>query len=97
MAKSKKQSKKPEAASLMAEAASLMGRARWEKTPDAKERSKLMRKVRAARSNAPGGRNGGRKKYEDRCYCGLKSWKTGMIRRFDCCKRAGRYPAQGGK
>jgi hypothetical protein len=78
-------------------AASLLAQARWEKMPDAKERSKLMRKVRAARTNAAGGRNGGRPKLEDRCYCGLRTWASGVTRRFDCCKRAGKYPAKGGK
>jgi hypothetical protein len=77
-------------------AASLLSKMRWEKMPDAKERSKLMRKVRAARSGAPAGRNGGRKKLEDRCYCGLVSWKTGVSRYFNCCKRAGKYPGKGG-
>jgi hypothetical protein len=76
------------------EAASLLGKARWAKTPQA-ERSALMSKVRAARSNAPGGRGGGRPPLPDRCYCGLKSWKSGVSRRFDCCKRAGKFP--GGK
>jgi hypothetical protein len=80
------------AKSKQSKAASLLAASRWEKTPDAKERSKLMSKVRAARSSAPGGRNGGRKKLEERCYCGLVSWKTGVARRFNCCKRAGKYP-----
>lgn len=73
-------------------AASLLSKMRWKKIPDADERSKMMRKVRAARSNAPGGRGGGRPRMEKRCYCGLKSWTTGKIRNFDCCKRAGKYP-----
>jgi hypothetical protein len=76
------------------QAASLLSALRWKKMPDAKDRSRLMRKVRAARSSAPGGRNGGRKKLDDRCYCGLVSWKTGVSRLFNCCKRAGKYPGR---
>jgi hypothetical protein len=87
----------PDAAkSKESKAATMLAAARWDKMPDGEERSKLMRKVRAARSNAPGGRNGGRKRLEDRCYCGERSWKTGVTRRFDCCKRAGKYPKGGG-
>jgi hypothetical protein len=78
--------------SKASEAAALLSGLRWEKITDKKERSRIMHKVRAARSNAPGGRNGGRKKHKDRCYCGEKSWNTGVIRGFDCCKRAGKYP-----
>ncbi len=88
---------KTEVSEAASKAASLLSAVRWEKMPDPKERSALMRKVRAKRSSAPGGRNGGRKKHQDRCYCGLKSWNTGKIRNFDCCKRAGKYPAKGGK
>ena len=88
---------KSKASKAASKAASLLSAIRWEKMPDPEERSALMRKVRAKRSNAPAGRNGGRKKLADRCYCGLRSWNTGLVRRFDCCKRAGKYPAKGGK
>ena len=80
------------AKSKASKAASLLSSLRWEKMPDAKERSKLMRKVRAARSSAPAGRNGGRPRLPDRCYCGERTWHSGTIRRFDCCKRAGKFP-----
>ena len=77
--------------SKVSEAASALSQARWAKIPKAK-RSSVMAKVRAARTNAPAGRNGGRKRAVKRCYCGLKSWTTGQIRGFDCCKRAGKFP-----
>lgn len=78
--------------SKASQAASLLAETRWKKMPNKAERSALMRKVRGARSSAAGGRNGGRPRAQDRCYCGERSWKTGEIRRFDCCKRAGKYP-----
>lgn len=74
-----------------ASAASLLGKLRWKGTSK-NERSKFMKQVRALRSSAPGGRNGGRPRSDDRCYCGENSRTRAEARRFDCCKRAGRYP-----
>lgn len=74
-----------------ASAASLLGKLRW-KGKSKTERATFMKQVRAQRSNAPGGRNGGRPRMSDRCYCGQNSRTRAEARRFDCCKRAGQYP-----
>lgn len=73
-------------------AASLLGKLRWKgKTDD--EKSTFMKSVRAKRSNAPGGRNGGRPLSTDRCYCGECTWTRAMARAFGCCKKAGKFPS----
>jgi hypothetical protein len=64
--------------------AAAMGRARW-KGVSKEERSRILKAARA--------RGGGRPRSEDRCYCGARTWHSATIRRFDCCKRAGKFPA----
>jgi hypothetical protein len=73
------------------EAASLLGKLRWKGKPE-KERRVFMKQVRAKRSNAPGGRNGGRPPSGDRCYCGEMTFKRATARAFGCCKKAGKFP-----
>ena len=76
---------------LVKQVASLLGQLRWEgKTKD--EKSQFMNSVRSKRSNAPGGRNGGRPRKLDSCYCGLRSRHSAEMRRFDCCKKVGKFP-----
>jgi len=65
-------------------AASAMGRARWAKL-NAQERSEIMKRARAMGGGAP--------RDEQRCYCGNRNWNSAVQRRFDCCKRAGKYPS----
>jgi hypothetical protein len=64
--------------------AAAMGRARW-KGVSKEERSRILKAARA--------HGGGRSRSEDRCYCGARTWHSATIRRFDCCKRAGKFPA----
>jgi hypothetical protein len=72
------------------EAASTMGKKRWKKVSK-KERSALMTAARAAVKNPY---TGGRKRLEDRCYCGKSSRHTATLRAFGCCKKAGMFPGQ---
>lgn len=64
-------------------AASAMSKAHWEKV-SADDRSAILKAVRA--------HGGGRQRSEDRCYCGQRSRHSAELRRFDCCKRAGKFP-----
>lgn len=67
------------------EAARAMSQAAWEKiTPE-----QLAKRARHARKV---GKLGGRPRDAKRCYCGARNWHSATIRRFDCCKRAGKYP-----
>jgi hypothetical protein len=60
-----------------------MARARWAKTSTA-ERKAILADVRS--------HGAGRKRSPDRCYCGERTWHSGTLRGFDCCKRAGKFP-----
>jgi len=66
-------------------AAVLLGQARWKDIPF-RERQRAMLAAR----QAPGS---GRQRSPDRCYCGETSRKRGIMRGFDCCKRAGKFPS----
>ena len=74
------------------EAASFLGKLRWKGKPT-EERSAFMKHVRSKRSNAPGGRKGGRPRSADRCYCGELTFTRAKARAFGCCKKAGKFPA----
>ena len=63
--------------------ASAMAKARWAGVTLA-ERSRLMKQVRS--------HGGGRPRDPERCYCGRNSLSRARQRRFDCCKRAGKFP-----
>ena len=71
-----------EVAALRAAAARL-SRAQW---------ARLTPEERSVRMSAAG-KLGGRPRDLKRCYCGHRNWHSATIRRFDCCKRAGLYPA----
>lgn len=73
-------------------AASLLGKLRW-KGKTKEEKAAFMKSVRALRSNAPGGREGGRPKSKERCYCKENSWARAKARAFGCCKKAGKFPS----
>jgi len=64
--------------------AAVMAEARWANV-SAEERSRLMKAAR----QAPGS---GRPRSARRCHCGANSLSRAVARRFDCCKRAGKYP-----
>lgn len=66
-------------------AAQRRGQLRW-KGVSTKERSRLMKAARAKGGGMP-------RSAKPRCWCGKYTVDTATSRRFDCCKRAGVYPA----
>ena len=66
-------------------AASALAKRRWKKTTK-KQRKQTMRDVRS--------HGGGMPRSAERCYCGATSLHTAKVRKFDCCKRAGKFPEE---
>jgi len=86
--KNEKKTRRRKLKTALQKAASAMSLAHWA-TKNPAERSKMMK---AIRGHGPTSHAGGRPRSDERCYCGERSWNTATIRRFDCCKRAGKYP-----
>ena len=68
------------------QAARRRGLARWAGV-SAKDRSRQMKALRRKGGGMP-------RSTKPRCFCGRYTIDTATTRRFDCCKRAGLYPAR---
>lgn len=75
----------PEANLARLQAARRRGRLRWKGISKA-ERSRQMKAARASGGGMPRSKG-------PRCWCGKYTLHSAQSRRFDCCKRAGVYPA----
>ena len=76
----------PQAKLAEMQAARRRGLARWAGV-SAKDRSRQMKALRRKGGGMP-------RSTKPRCFCGRYTIDTATTRRFDCCKRAGLYPAR---